>query len=291
MIITRINAEIFMEKIINGKQIANEILEEVKTKIAQLDFKPKLAVIFVGDDKPSQTYVRRKQEAAKYAGIDFEIYSFPTNIEKEKLVKNIKDIQKKEKNIRGMIVQLPLPEPLFTPEVLDAVNPDIDVDCLTNTNIGKLVMKTADFSPPTPQAVLEIFKSINLDVKGKNITIVGAGALVGKPLSIMLLNKQATVTTCNEHTRDLKKILKKSDIIVSAVGKKDLIRKNMLKKNVIIIDTGIAFANNKMYGDVNFEEAVKKASYITPTPGGVGPITVSLLMKNLLTCSQKTSSK
>ena len=287
MIITRINAEIFMEKIINGKQIANEILEKVKTKIAQLDFKPKLAVIFVGDDKPSQTYVRRKQEAAKYAGIDFEIYSFPTNIEKEKLVKNIKDIQKKEKNIRGMIVQLPLPEPLFTPEVLDAVNPDIDVDCLTNTNIGKLVMKTADFTPPTPQAVLEIFKSINLDVKGKNITIVGAGALVGKPLSIMLLNKQATVTTCNEHTRDLKKILKKSDIIVSAVGKKDLIRKNMLKKNVIIIDTGIAFANNKMYGDVNFEEAVKKAKFITPTPGGVGPITVSLLMKNLLTCSQK----
>ncbi|EKE07417.1 MAG: hypothetical protein ACD_18C00090G0002 [uncultured bacterium] len=276
-----------MEKIINGKQIANEILEEVKTKIAQLDFKPKLAVIFVGDDKPSQTYVRRKQEAAKYAGIDFEIYSFPTNIEKEKLVKNIKDIQKKEKNIRGMIVQLPLPEPLFTPEVLDAVNSDIDVDCLTNTNIGKLVMKTADFSPPTPQAVLEIFKSINLDVKGKNITIVGAGALVGKPLSIMLLNKQATVTTCNEHTRDLKKILKKSDIIVSAVGKKDLIRKSMLKKNVIIIDTGIAFANNKMYGDVNFEEAVKKAKFITPTPGGVGPITVSLLMKNLLTCSQK----
>ena len=280
-----------MEKIINGKQIANEILEEVKIGISKLEFKPKLAVIFVGDDKPSQTYVRRKQEAAKYAGIDFEIYSFPTNIEKEKLVKNIKDIQKKEKNIRGMIVQLPLPEPLFTPEVLDAVNPDIDVDCLTNTNIGKLVMKTADFSPPTPQAVLEIFKSINLDVKGKNITIVGAGALVGKPLSIMLLNKQATVTTCNEHTRDLKKILKKSDIIVSAVGKKDLIRKNMLKKNVIIIDTGIAFANNKMYGDVNFEEAVKKASYITPTPGGVGPITVSLLMKNLLTCSQKTSSK
>jgi len=272
-----------MEKIINGKQIANEILEEVKTKIAQLDFKPKLAVIFVGDDKPSQTYVRRKQEAAKYAGIDFEIYSFPTNIEKEKLVKNIKDIQKKEKNIRGMIVQLPLPEPLFTPEVLDAVNSDIDVDCLTNTNIGKLVMKTADFSPPTPQAVLEIFKSINLDVKGKNITIVGAGALVGKPLSIMLLNKQATVTTCNEHTRDLKKILKKSDIIVSAVGKKDLIRKSMLKKNVIIIDTGIAFANNKMYGDVNFEEAVKKAKFITPTPGGVGPMTIAMLMKNTLT--------
>ncbi|MDD2656288.1 MAG: bifunctional 5,10-methylenetetrahydrofolate dehydrogenase/5,10-methenyltetrahydrofolate cyclohydrolase [Patescibacteria group bacterium] len=276
-----------MEKIINGKKISSDILEEVKIGINKLEFKPKLAVIFVGDDKPSQTYVRRKQEAANYAGIDFEIYSFPTNIEKEKLVKNIKDIQKKEKNIRGMIVQLPLPEPLFTPEVLDAVNPDIDVDCLTNTNIGKLVMKTADFTPPTPQAVLEIFKSINLDVKGKNITIVGAGALVGKPLSIMLLNKQATVTTCNEHTRDLKKILKKSDIIVSAVGKKDLIRKNMLKKNVIIIDTGIAFANNKMYGDVNFEEAVKKASYITPTPGGVGPITVSLLMKNLLSCAQK----
>jgi len=287
LIITRINIEIFMTQIINGKKIAQDILDEVKLDISKLNFKPKLAVIFVGSDKPSTTYVNKKKEAANYAGIDFEIYNFPANIEKEKLVKSIKEIQKKEKNIRGMIVQLPLPEPLFTPEVLDAVSPDIDVDCLTNTNIGKLVMKTADFTPPTPQAVLEIFKSIELNVKGKNITIVGAGALVGKPLSIMLLNKEATITTCNEHTKDLKKILKKSDIIVSAVGKKDLIRKNMLKKNVIIIDTGIAFANKKMYGDVNFAEAIKKASYITPTPGGVGPITVSLLMQNLLVCSQK----
>lgn len=278
-----------MTKIIDGKKIASEILEEVKIGISKLDYKPKLAVIFVGSDKPSTTYVRKKKEAAEYAGIDFEIYSFPADIDKENLVKNIKTIQKKEKNIRGMIVQLPLPEPLFTPEVLDAVSPDIDVDCLTNTNIGKLVMKTANFTPPTPQAVLEIFKSIDLKVQGKNITIVGAGALVGKPLSIMLLNKQATVTTCNEHTTNLKNVLKKSDIIVSAVGKKDLIKKNMLKKGVIIIDTGIAFENHKMYGDVNFKEAVKKASYITPTPGGVGPITVSLLMRNLLICAQKKS--
>ncbi|PIR78661.1 MAG: bifunctional methylenetetrahydrofolate dehydrogenase/methenyltetrahydrofolate cyclohydrolase [Candidatus Magasanikbacteria bacterium CG10_big_fil_rev_8_21_14_0_10_36_16] len=276
-----------MTKIIDGKKIAQKILNEVKLEISKLDFKPKLAVIFVGSDKPSQTYVRRKQEAAICAGIDFEIYNFSANIEKEKLVKNIKDIQKKEKNIKGMIVQLPLPEPLFTSEVLDAVNPAIDVDCLTNTNIGKLVMKTADFTPPTPQAVLEIFKSIKLNIKGKNITIVGAGALVGKPLSIMLLNKEATITTCNEHTKDLAKTLKKSDIIISAVGKKNLIRKNMLKKNVIIIDTGIAFENKKMYGDVNFVEAVKKASFITPTPGGVGPITVSLLLRNLLICAKK----
>ncbi|OIO18445.1 MAG: hypothetical protein AUJ23_03680 [Candidatus Magasanikbacteria bacterium CG1_02_32_51] len=275
-----------MTKIIDGKKIAQKILDEVKIEIKKLSFKPKLAVIFVGADKPSKTYVKRKQEAALYAGVDFEIYSFPAKISKEELISNIKKIQK-NKNISGMIVQLPLPEPLYTSDVLNAVDPSIDVDCLTDTNIGKLVMKTADFTPPTPQAVLEIFKSIKLNIKGKNITIVGAGALVGKPLSIILLNKEATITTCNEHTKNLAKTLKKSDIIITAVGKKDLIRKSMLKKGVIIIDTGISFANKKMYGDVNFDEAVKKASFITPTPGGVGPITVSLLMKNLLICAKK----
>ena len=275
-----------MNKIIDGKKIAQKILDEVKLEISKLDFKPKLAVIFVGADKPSKTYIKRKKEAAEYAGVNFEIYSFSNKISKDELITSIKKIQK-DQNIAGMIVQLPLPEPLYTSDVLNAVDPSIDVDCLTDTNIGKLVMKTADFTPPTPQAVLEIFKSIKLNIKGKNITIVGAGALVGKPLSIMLLNKEATITTCNEHTKNLAKTLKKSDIIISAVGKKDLIRKNMLKKNVIIIDTGIAFANKKMYGDVNFAEAVKKASYITPTPGGVGPITVSLLLRNLLICAKK----
>jgi len=275
-----------MNKIIDGKKIAQKILDEVKLEISKLNFKPKLAVIFVGADKPSKTYIKRKKEAAEYAGVNFEIYSFSNKISKDELITSIKKIQK-DQNIAGMIVQLPLPEPLYTSDVLNAVDPSIDVDCLTDTNIGKLVMKTADFTPPTPQAVLEIFKSIKLNIKGKNITIVGAGALVGKPLSIMLLNKEATITTCNEHTKNLAKTLKKSDIIISAVGKKDLIRKNMLKKNVIIIDTGIAFANKKMYGDVNFAEAVKKASYITPTPGGVGPITVSLLLRNLLICAKK----
>jgi len=275
-----------MTKIIDGKKIAQKILNEVKLEISKLDFKPKLAVIFVGADKPSKTYIKRKKEAAEYAGVNFEIYSFSNKISKDELITSIKKIQK-DQNIAGMIVQLPLPEPLYTSDVLNAVDPSIDVDCLTDTNIGKLVMKTADFTPPTPQAVLEIFKSIKLNIKGKNITIVGAGALVGKPLSIMLLNKEATITTCNEHTKDLAKTLKKSDIIISAVGKKNLIRKNMLKKNVIIIDTGIAFENKKMYGDVNFVEAVKKASFITPTPGGVGPITVSLLLRNLLICAKK----
>ncbi|MFA7314697.1 MAG: bifunctional 5,10-methylenetetrahydrofolate dehydrogenase/5,10-methenyltetrahydrofolate cyclohydrolase [Candidatus Magasanikbacteria bacterium] len=275
-----------MAIIIDGKKIAQKILDEVKLEISKLNFKPKLAVIFVGNDKPSQTYIRKKEEAAKYAGVNFEIYNFPAKIPKEELVDKIKKIQK-DKNISGMIVQLPLPEPLYTSDVLNSVDPSIDVDCLTDTNIGKLVMKTADFTPPTPQAVLEIFKNIGLNIKGKNITIVGAGALVGKPLSIILLNKEATITTCNEHTKNLVKTLKKSDIIISAVGKKDLIRKTMLKKGVIIIDTGIAFTNKKMYGDVNFDEAVKKASYITPTPGGVGPITVSLLLRNLLVCAKK----
>lgn len=271
--------------IIDGKQLAQDILDHVKSDVADSKTKPKLAIVYVGDDKPSKTYIKRKREAAEYAGIDFELHEYANDVTEKKLIAEIKKIQKSD-DVTGIIVQLPLPAHLNSATIINTIDPDKDVDCMTDINIGKLVMETNHLTPPTPQAVLAILESIDTDVRGKNITIVGAGPLVGKPLTIMLLNKQATVTVCNIYTKNLKKKCKRADILITAVGKKDLIRGTMVKRGAIVIDTGIAFENKKMYGDANFKEVSKRAAYITPTPGGVGPITVSLLLKNTLKCTK-----
>lgn len=278
-----------MAQIIDGKIIAQKILSKTKkevTKLKKQGIYPKLAVVLVGDDKPSHTYAHRKEQVAQHVGINFELHNLPAHISKKELVQKIIQLQK-DKKLNGLIVQLPLPEPLYTTEVLNAIKPELDVDCLTDTNLGKLVMKTNTITPPTPEAVCKILENIKMDVVGKNITIIGAGALVGKPLAIMLMNKKATVTTANTRTKNLKKVCYNADIIVSAVGKKDLICGNMIRKDAVVIDTGICFEKGKMYGDVNFKEAQKKASYITPVPGGVGPITVALLLWNTVLCAKK----
>lgn len=275
--------------LINGKELGEKILSSLKieiTKLKKQGITPKLAIVQVGDHQPSKTYIKRKKEAAQSIGVDFELHSYPAETSKEDIIGHIKKIQK-DKKLSGLIVQLPLPEPLFTAEVLNAIDTELDVDCLTDGQLGKLVMKTNTIAPPTPGAVCEILEMLNIEVKGKHAVIVGAGALVGKPLSIMLANKLATVTVCNIHTKKLKSITKTADILISAVGKKDLITKSHIKKGCIVIDTGIVFKDKKMYGDVDFARVSKKASYITPTPGGVGPITVALLLKNTVTQAKK----
>ena len=282
-----------MGQLIDGKAIAKKIrtsiAQEVK-KLKKKNIKPKLGVILVGKDKPSQTYVNKKQQAAETIGIGFVLKNFPSTISKNKLISEIKQLQKKEK-LSGLIIQLPLPEKLYTSEVINAVDPSIDVDCLTDTNIGKLVMHTNYIFPPTPFAVITILKELNFNLVGKNITIVGMGALVGKPLAIILSNAGASVTTCNSRTRDTKEKCLMADIIVTGVGKKDLLRANMVKTGAIVIDTGIVFENGKMYGDANQEEVLPKANYFTPTPGGVGPITVALLLQNTVLCAKQNSKK
>ncbi len=275
--------------VIDGKLLSQKILESLKPEVLLLKKKgvvPKLAIVLVGDDQPSKTYIKKKEVAARSIGVDFELHSYPATTGKEKIIAEIKKIQK-DTHLSGLIVQLPLPEPLFTTEVLNAIDPERDVDCMTDTQLGKLVMKTNTIAPPTPGAVLEILESINIHVKGKHVVIVGAGALVGKPLTTMLLNKEATVTVCNVYTKDLKSITKKADILVSAVGKKDLITKSHVSKGCIVIDTGICFVDGKMYGDADFPRVAKKASFITPVPGGVGPVTVALLLKNTVTQAKK----
>ncbi len=279
--------------LIDGKQIAEKVNQRTAELVAILKKKnitPKLAVILVGEDKPSRTYVRKKGESAKKTGFDFALYELPKNIKQDELIKKIKKIQQ-DKKLTGLIVQLPLPEHLYATEVLNAIKPEIDVDCLTDVNLGKLVMKTNYIVPPTPGAVMSILHDLNVDLIGKNITIIGAGALVGKPLAIMMMNERASVTTCNSKTKNTKEKCLQADIIVTGVGKKDLLRGDMVKKDAIVIDTGVDFESGKMYGDVNVEEVEKIASYVTPTPGGVGPITVARLLLNTAICAEKLCLK
>ena len=209
-----------MSNIIDGKLIAAKIEKDTAKQVANLKKKgivPRLAVVLVGEDRPSRIYIKRKKEAAERVGMDFKLYEFPQNIKKEDLIKNINQIQKNKK-LSGLIVQLPLPERLYVSEVLNAINPKIDVDCLTDNNIGKLVMKTNLIEPPTPWAVIHTLKETGINLVGKNVTIIGMGALVGKPLAIMMANELASVTTCNSHTKNIKKKCLEADIIVNVLS-------------------------------------------------------------------------
>jgi len=282
-----------MGQLIDGQKIAKDIRQQVAFDTAELKkdgIIPKLAVVLVGADKPSQTYVRKKGQAAEKVGMDFDLHEFSADISKEELIKRLKEIQS-DKDLTGLIVQLPLPNPLYTTDVLNTIRPELDVDCLTDVNLGKLVMKTNYMVPPTPGAVMSIIHELKFDLIGKNVNIIGVGALVGKPLSIMMMNERATVSTCNSKTRDTKERCLSSDIIITGVGKKDIVRGNMVKEGAIVIDTGVSFEDGKMYGDVNVDEALEKASFVTPTPGGVGPITVARLLKNTVICTKKIHNK
>lgn len=279
-----------MSKVINGKAIAAKIESKIKKEINWLKIQPKLVVIFVGRNSPSQTYIKRKQEATKRVGIDFVLKKFPANISKLSLIKKVKLIQKTEKP-HGLIIQLPLPEPLWTSDVLNAVNPKIDADCLTDFNQAKLLTRVNRLEPPTPAAVMEILRHLKINLRGKNITVVGTGRLVGKPLAVMLANAGADVTACDSKTENLKTECLKADVIVTAVGKRNLLTADMVKKGAVVIDTGIIFINHKMFGDVDFANVKKKARFITPVPGGVGPITVAKLLENTVKCAEKIVDK
>ncbi len=282
-----------MQKLIDGKKIAEKILAETAKKVLALKKKnitPKLGVILIGNDESSETYVRRKQAAAEKIGVKFELHRFPNSIKNSKIIEEIKIIQTKN-NLSGLIIQLPVPEKLYTPELFNAVNPTIDVDCLTDINLGRLVMNTQTIQPPTAGAVLKILDELNVDLVGKNVCIVGMGILVGKPLANLLINARASVTTCNSKTKNLKQKCLAADIVVSGVGKKNLIRGNMVKKGAIVIDSGISFENGKLSGDVNVAEVLKNAKFVTPTPGGVGPITVALLLYNTVVCAERNEKR
>ncbi|HEV8601412.1 MAG TPA: bifunctional 5,10-methylenetetrahydrofolate dehydrogenase/5,10-methenyltetrahydrofolate cyclohydrolase [Patescibacteria group bacterium] len=275
-------------EIVDGNQIARKILLALKKQIEQLNLKPHLAVILAGSDPASLTYIRKKQEAAQFIGVKFSLYRFPATIKLEELSSEIRTIQAQP--LSGIIVQLPLPDSLPKRQVLNLLNPEIDVDYLSWESLGKLVIGENPLIPPTPGAVLEVLDYYKLDLSGKHIVLVGAGELIGKPLANLLIQMPVTLTVCTKQTKDLAKHTLQADVLVSGVGKYNLIRGNMVKKGAAVIDAGVSFRNKKMHGDVNFEEVKKKASIITPTPGGIGPITVAKLLENTVTIAKQQKS-
>jgi len=275
-----------MAKIMNGKKIAEEMKARLKKKLEPLEEKPSLSVILVGNNKASEIYVKMKERACNEVGIKFNLYRFPKNVQEDEVIDFIDRLNKKP-DVNGIIVQLPLPGHIDEKRIFETISPLKDVDCFHPSNRWKLLIGLEDIAPCTPAAVLEILKKYGIEVGGKNIVVVGRSYLVGQPLAIMLLNRNATVTICHSKTRNLAEHTKKADIIISAVGKPDLIKGDMISKNAVIIDVGTSRVNNKITGDVDFKSVEKKASYITKVPGGVGPVTIANVLWNVVKCYEK----
>jgi len=269
--------------ILDGKKLSNKIRENLKKEVEELKDEgivPGLAVILVGKDPASQTYVRMKKNACQDVGIYSVVHEFPESITEKELLSTIKMINENP-NIHGLLIQLPLPKHIDTTKVLEAVDPSKDVDGFHPYNMGRLVEGLDTFAPCTPLGVMELFEEYNIDVKGKDVCVVGASNIVGKPMWALLLNKFATVDICHIETKNLTSHTKRADIVIVGVGKPNLITADMVKDGVILVDIGInRLEDGRLVGDADFENISKKASFITPVPGGVGPMTIAMLLKN-----------
>lgn len=275
----------YMTKIIDGKKIAEEIKEELKKEIFVLRKKgvaPGLAVILVGEDSGSQTYVRNKERVAKEIGINSGVVRLPAKTSQEELEKIILQYNA-DKKIHGILVQLPLPAHINAKRIINLIDPKKDVDCFHPENVGRMMIGEERFLPCTPVGILELLQRSGISVSGKNAVIVGRSNIVGKPLAMMLVNLGATVTVCNSKTKNLGEICVSADILISATGRAGLICEDMVKKDATIIDVGInRDKNGKLCGDVDYLHVCDKVSCITPVPGGVGPMTIMMLMRNTI---------
>lgn len=279
-----------MNKIIDGKQASLLIKEELKQFTNTLDKKPGLAVIQVGNNPASTTYVRNKKKAAEYIGINFNHYHFEESTTEE-LIELINNLNKQD-DIDGIIVQLPLPTEIDQNKVINTISEDKDVDGLTIRNIGKLLCGEEGLTPCTPTGIIKLLEMNNVEIEGKNAVVIGRSLLVGKPIANMLLNKNATVTICHTKTKNLKEITSQADILIVACGTSKLIKKDMVKDGAIVIDVGINKNNQgALCGDVDFDDVIEKASLITPVPGGVGPMTVAMLNYNVIKSYKKRRYK
>ncbi|MBD3245013.1 MAG: bifunctional methylenetetrahydrofolate dehydrogenase/methenyltetrahydrofolate cyclohydrolase [Candidatus Moranbacteria bacterium] len=282
-----------MTKTVNGKEIAAQIRQNVKKKLKKLDKKLKLAVILVSDDPASVVYVKMKEKACVEAGIDFELIKISPReacktIDSKDCVLT-KTIQKLnwDKNVTGILVQLPLPRAIDENAIISRMDPAKDVDCLHPFNFGNLFLnkfQVDKLAPCTPKGCLYLLKHFNFDIESKNAVIVGRSNIAGKPMARLLLSQDATVSVCHSKTKNLKQFTKKADILVTAVGIPNFIKKDMVKKGAFVIDVGINRVKGKLVGDVNFDDVKSKSAFITPVPGGVGPMTVAMLLENILIC-------
>ena len=270
-------------EIIDGKQLAKKTREKLKYEVEDLKkegIQPKLAVIMVGDNSASQIYVRNKSKACNDVGIEFEEYLLPGTTKQEELLDVIEKLNN-NKEINGILLQSPIPDGLDINEAFRKISPEKDVDGFHPVNVGKLVLGQDTFVSCTPYGIMKMFEEYNIDLEGKNAVVIGRSNIVGKPMSQCLLNKNATVTICHSRTRNLPEITKNADILVSAIGRPEFVTADMVKDGAVVIDVGMNRVDNKLYGDVDFENVSKKASYITPVPGGVGQMTVAELGCNV----------
>ncbi len=274
-----------MASIIDGNKIAQDIRNEVRQSTLELKQKgivPGLAVILVGEDPASQVYVGRKAKACAEVGFLSREYKFPAGTDEEKLLKIIRKLNK-DKLIHGILVQLPLPKHISTEKIIAAIDPHKDVDGFHPYNVGGLITGTPLFVPCTPRGIMEMLFRTGIELAGKEAVVVGRSNIVGKPMALLLLAQNATVTMCHSKTKDLAAVTSRADVLIAAIGKPHMIKTNMVKEGAVVIDVGVnRLENGKLAGDIAFDEVAAKASYITPVPGGVGPMTIAMLMKNTL---------
>lgn len=278
-----------MAVIMDGKALAQKIRLEEKEKVEKLNQKgiyPKLAVIMVGEDKASKVYVKNKSKACTEVGISYEEFLIPENTTMEELLQTIEMLNKRE-DVHGILLQSPIPKHLDILTAFESIDFRKDVDGFHPINIGRLALNRQTFISCTPHGVMRLLEEYHVEIAGANVVIVGRSNIVGKPLAQCMLNKDATVTICHSKTKDLKELTKKADIIVMAIGKANFLTADMIKPNAVVIDVGInRLDTGKLVGDVNFPEVSQKASYITPVPGGVGPMTIAMLIHNVVVASK-----
>lgn len=279
-----------MAIIIDGKELAKKIRANLKIECEELKNKqinPKLAVIMVGDDPASKLYVRNKSKVCEDVGIEYKEYLLSSNTKQKELIELIEKLNQ-DKTINGILLQSPIPANLDINEAFRTISPQKDVDGFNPVNVGKLVLNQDTFVSCTPYGIMKMFEKYNIDLTGKNVVILGRSNIVGKPLMHCCLNKNATVTVCHSKTQNLAQKAKEADILISAIGKAQFVTADMVKENAVVIDVGInRLENGKITGDVDFENVKEKASYITPVPGGVGPMTIAMLMNNVIKATKR----
>ena len=274
-----------MYKIIDGKVVSAYVKEQVKNEVAELAKNgsvPALAVIIVGDDPASKVYVGNKKKACEMTGMRSVEYALPAETTEDELLELIEKLNK-DKEINGILCQLPVPKHINEDKIIDAIAPEKDVDGFSAVNVGKIWLGKYEISPCTPMGVIELLDYYDIPLEGKNCVIVGRSNIVGKPMAALLLERNATVTVCHSRTKDLASFTKNADVIVAAVGRANFITADMVKDGAVVVDVGInRLESGKLCGDVDFETVKEKASFITPVPGGCGPMTIAVLMKNTL---------
>ena len=271
--------------IIDGKKVASKIKENIAAEVKTLKQKtgktPGLAVVLVGNDPASAVYVRNKNKTCENLGFHSFENILPADTSESKLLGLIHELNIDDR-VNGILVQLPLPDQISSNKILEAINPKKDVDGFHLENVGRLVTGNATFKPCTPEGIIQLLDHYEVNIEGKHAVILGRSNIVGKPISLLLLERNATVTICHSKTQNLSAITKSADILIAAIGKPNFVTEDMIKDNTIIIDVGINRVDNKLIGDVDYQSVSKKASLITPVPGGVGPMTIAILMANTL---------